>query len=114
MRHLFAILGSFAASGLLLAGDGNRQSYLDSNEVWYPHKDFPQLITPQWVGEEGVECVVTLAIDDMRDPAKYEAYLHPILQRLRQSKSFDPFDLLGTGPIELRQPALRGNVLRPE
>ena len=91
MRYLFTFLACFAANILVLAGDGNRLSYLDSNEVWYPHKDFPKLITPQWVGEEGVECVVTLAIDDMRDTANYEAYLRPILQRLRQSKSLDPF-----------------------
>ncbi|MEI8022064.1 MAG: hypothetical protein WCH39_27895, partial [Schlesneria sp.] len=54
-----------------------------SNEVWFPNKDFPKLLTPQWVGEEGVECVVVLAIDDMRESFKYEAYLRPILQRLK-------------------------------
>ena len=50
---------------------------------YYPHRDFPKLITPQWVGEPGVEAVVVLAIDDMRDPARYEAYLRPILNRLK-------------------------------
>ncbi|HQZ65953.1 MAG TPA: hypothetical protein PLY87_12780, partial [Planctomycetaceae bacterium] len=50
--------------------DGNRLAYLDECNPWYPDKDFPKLITPQWVGEEGVECVVVLAIDDMRDTAK--------------------------------------------
>src|SRR5579872_3151986 len=43
----------------------------------------PKLTTPQWVGEEGVEAVVVLAIDDMRDTAKYEAFLRPILNRLK-------------------------------
>ncbi|MBC8116483.1 MAG: hypothetical protein H7062_18995, partial [Candidatus Saccharimonas sp.] len=94
MRYLFAFLACFAANVLVLAGDGNRLSYLDSNEVWYPHKDFPKLITPQWVGEEGVECVVTFAIDDMRDPAKYEAYLRPILQRLKQIDGRAPVSIM--------------------
>ena len=31
---------------------------------------FPKLITPQWVGEDGVEAVVVLAIDDMRGHEK--------------------------------------------
>ena len=26
---------------------------------------FPRLVTPQWVGQDGVEAVVVLAIDDM-------------------------------------------------
>ena len=77
-----------------LAGEANRLSYVDSNEVWFPHKDFPKLITPQWVGEDGVDCVVTLAIDDMRDPAKYEAYLRPILQRLKQIDGRAPVSIM--------------------
>ena len=68
-----------------LAADGNRLAYLDGPlDPYYPHRDFPKLITPQWVGEEGVECVVTLAIDDMRESAKYEAFLRPILDRLKK------------------------------
>src|SRR5882724_1507917 len=82
----------FAASFLVFlslvfvatAADGNRLAYLDGPlDPYYPHRDFPKLITPQWVGEEGVECVVTLAIDDMRESAKYEAFLRPILNRLK-------------------------------
>lgn len=65
-----------------------------ASEVWYPRKDSPRLITPQWVGEAGVECVVTLAIDDMRDPAKYEAYLRPILQRLKQIDGRAPVSIM--------------------
>src|SRR5882724_4611237 len=63
---------------------GNRLTYLDANNPWYPHRGFPKLVTLQWIGEEGVECVVVLAIDDMREPAKYEAFLRPILNRLKQ------------------------------
>src|SRR5207248_10838866 len=54
------------------AQNGNRLAYLDEVDPYYPHKSFPKLITPQWVGEPGVEAVVILAIDDMRDPKKYE------------------------------------------
>jgi hypothetical protein len=48
------------------ANDGNRLAYLDECNPWYPHTDSPKLITPQWVGEDGVEAVIVLAIDDMR------------------------------------------------
>src|SRR5882757_9287236 len=74
--------------------DGNRLAYLDLLNPYYPHRDFPKLITPQWVGEAGVECVVTLAIDDMRDSAKYEAYLRPILDRLKQIDGRAPVSIM--------------------
>ncbi|MDZ4685840.1 MAG: PVC-type heme-binding CxxCH protein [Planctomycetaceae bacterium] len=74
--------------------DGNRLAYLDGHDIYYPHANFPKLITPQWVGEDGVEAVVILAIDDMRDPAKYEAYLRPILQRLKQIDGRAPISIM--------------------
>jgi putative membrane-bound dehydrogenase-like protein len=44
----------------------------------------PRLTTPQWVGEPGVEAVVVLAVDDLRNNTPlYEAYLRPILDRLK-------------------------------
>ncbi|HZV07176.1 MAG TPA: PVC-type heme-binding CxxCH protein [Gemmataceae bacterium] len=66
------------------AGDSNRLTYLDENDPYYVSRTFPRLITPQWVGEEGVEAVVVLAIDDMREPEKYEKFLRPVLQRLKR------------------------------
>lgn len=63
-------------------------------DPYYPHRDYPKLITPQWVGEEGVECVVTLAIDDMRESAKYETYLRPILDRLKQIDGRAPVSIM--------------------
>lgn len=77
---------SFCLCAALTANpvDGNRLAYLDGHDIYYPHTKFPKLITPQWVGEDGVDAVVILAIDDMRDTAKYESYLRPILQRLKQ------------------------------
>ncbi len=81
-------------STLAISDDGNRLAYLDECNPWYPHKDFPKLITPQWVGEEGVEAVIVLGIDDMRDPAKYEQYLRPILNRLKQIDGRAPVSIM--------------------
>lgn len=98
MRCLLAVFLLLIASAVsaipVFAGDGNRLAFLDENNPWYPHLNFPKLITPQWVGEEGVECVVVLAIDDMRDPAKYEAYLRPILNRLKQIDGRAPVSIM--------------------
>jgi putative membrane-bound dehydrogenase-like protein len=69
-------------------------AYLYENNPWAPHADFPKLTTPQWVGEEGVEAVVILGIDDMRDSARYEAYLRPILQRLKQIDGRAPVSIM--------------------
>lgn len=63
-------------------------------DPYYPHRDYPKLTTPQWIGEDGVECVVTLAIDDMRDSAKYEAFLRPILDRLKQIDGRAPVSIM--------------------
>jgi len=89
-RRLPQVLG-LVVLGLLLglpslgsSASGNRLTYLDQADPFQVGLDFPKLTTPQWVGEEGVEAVVILAIDDMRDPAKYEAFLRPILDRLKQ------------------------------
>ena len=80
-RRLFLLIALVASSAL--AADGNRLAYLDEPlNPYYPHRNFPKLITPQWVGEEGVDCVVTLAIDDMRDPAKYEEYIEALGKKL--------------------------------
>jgi putative membrane-bound dehydrogenase-like protein len=55
----------------------------------------PRLTTPRWVGEEGVEAVVVLAIDDMSDnPEKYETFLRPILDRLKQIDGRAPVSIM--------------------
>ncbi len=84
----------------------NSLAYLDECNPWYPHKDFPKLITPQWVGEEGVEAVIVLAIDDMRDPAKYEQYLRPILNRLKQIDGRAPVSIM-TNEVKPDDPQLQ-------
>lgn len=90
--NLLAVL--LLLTGISSAADGNRLSYLEENNPWYPHTDFPKLVTPQWVGEEGVEAVVVLAIDDMRETPKYESYLRPILQRLKQIDGRAPVSIM--------------------
>ena len=83
---LFSLLYLLSASAKAapFSTNANRLAYLDEDNPFYPHRDFPKLITPQWVGEPGVEAVVILAIDDMREAKKYETFLRPILERLKQ------------------------------
>lgn len=64
--------------------EGNRLTYLNQNDPFYVHLGFPKLTTPQWIGEPGVVAAVILAIDDLREPKKYETVLRPILNRLKQ------------------------------
>ena len=90
-----------------VAADGNRLSYVDEFcDPYYVGRDFPKLTTPQWVGEEGVEAVVVLAIDDMRDTAKYETYLRPILHRLKKIDGRAPVSIM-TCKVEPQDPQLQ-------
>jgi len=85
-RGLAALIASVSLGSCLLAGpDGNRLAYLDDGpDPYHVGRDFPRLTTPQWVGEDGVEAVVILGIDDLTDNApKYEAVLRPIMDRLK-------------------------------
>lgn len=63
---------------------GNRLVYLDQDDPYYVSQNFPKLTTPQWYGDKQVKAVCVLAIDDMRDIQKYETYLRPILERLKE------------------------------
>ena len=94
IRFLSIIALAFVLQGLTSLAIGQPTPSDNSNGVWFPDKDFPKLLTPQWVGEEGVECVVVFAIDDMREPAKYEAYLRPILQRLKAIDGRAPVSIM--------------------
>jgi hypothetical protein len=86
--------------------DGNRLVYLDESDPYYPHRKFAKLVTPQWVGEEGVEAVVVLAIDDMRGHEKWEAYLRPILERLKKIDGRAPVSIM-TCTVDPNHPHLR-------
>ncbi|HEV8379309.1 MAG TPA: polysaccharide deacetylase family protein, partial [Tepidisphaeraceae bacterium] len=83
MRFAF-LVALMVAAARALAADGNRLVYLDENDPYYVSRTFPKLTTPQWVGEEGVEAVIVLAVDDMREAPKYETFLRPILERLKK------------------------------
>lgn len=84
----------------------NRLVYLDNScDPYYVSLSFPKLTTPQWVGEEGVEAVVTLGIDDMRDTARYESYLRPILNRLKQIDGRAPVSIM-TNSVDITAPQL--------
>jgi len=97
----------FLAAWLCLLGVSlRRPANADDVNPYYPHRDFPKLITPEWVGEPGVEAVVVLAIDDMRDPAKYEAYLRPILTRLKAIDGRAPLSIM-TNQVDPKDPRLQ-------
>jgi putative membrane-bound dehydrogenase-like protein len=96
------LLASFAQ-----AGGGNRLAYLDESDPYYVSRAFPRLVAPQWVGEDGVEAVVVLAIDDMRESEKYEKFLRPILQRLKKIDGRAPVSIM-TNRIDPRDPRLQG------
>ena len=82
MRLLLLFLLASCAG---LHAQGNRLAYLDapSPDPYYVGPGFAKLTTPSWIGEEGVEAVAILSIDDMRDTAGYENYLRPIIDRLK-------------------------------
>jgi putative membrane-bound dehydrogenase-like protein len=107
---LTALLCVFSPSAVLSAApystNANRLAYLDEDNPFYPHRDFPKLITPQWVGEPGVEAVVILAIDDMRDSKKYETYLRPILDRLKRMDGRAPVSIFAN-VVEPADPQLQ-------
>jgi putative membrane-bound dehydrogenase-like protein len=77
-----------------VAGDGNRLTYLDEVNPYYPHRNFAKLTTPMWCPEEGVEAVVILAIDDMRGHEKWEQFLRPILNRLKKIDGRAPVSIM--------------------
>jgi putative membrane-bound dehydrogenase-like protein len=107
-RTLLLALLLIAASPASHAADGNRLTYLDGNDPYYVGRDFPKLTTPQWVGEEGVEAVVVLAVDDMTDNIpKYEAFLRPILDRLKRIDGRAPVSIM-TCRVDPKDPRLQG------
>jgi putative membrane-bound dehydrogenase-like protein len=91
---LLALLGLLLLLTPVHAADGNRLAYLDYNNPYYVGRTFPRLVTPQWVGEDGVEAVVILGIDDMRGHEKWEKYLRPILERLKKIDGRAPVSIM--------------------
>jgi putative membrane-bound dehydrogenase-like protein len=107
-----ACSGTVASQGLAFAAQeirqhGNRLTYLEENDPFYAGLNFPKLITPQWVGERGVEAVVILAIDDLRVSQPYEKFLRPILERLKQIDGRAPVSIMVNG-LDPADPQLQG------
>ncbi len=92
---------------LMSALDPNRLTYLDEFcDPFLPDQDFPKLTTPQWIGEEDVECVVILSIDDMRQHQPYEAFLRPLLDRLKEFYGEAPVSIM-TNQVDPAEPHLQ-------
>jgi putative membrane-bound dehydrogenase-like protein len=95
--------------GLLVfsaAANAQGQTYVDEFNPYYPSRTSPRLSTPQWIGEPGVEAAVILAIDDLRDPKRYEAFLRPILRRLKQIDGRAALSIM-TNEVDPRDPQLQ-------
>ncbi len=102
---LLAVLWAAVASAA--AGDGNRLAYLDQFcNPYYPGLQAARLTVPQWIGEADVQAVVVLSIDDMSNPAPYENYLRPILDRLKQIDGRAPVSIM-TMHVEPNHPQLQ-------
>jgi len=63
-------------------------------DPYFPGLSTARLVTPQWVGEDGVEAVVVLSIDDMRDIGRYETWLRPVLECLKETDGRAPVSIL--------------------
>lgn len=97
-------LGALAAGA---ADTGNRLAWVDDPcNPYYVGLDAPKLVTPQWVGQPGVEAVIVLSIDDMRSSASYERCLRPIIERLKQIDGRGPISIM-TNHAELADPQLQ-------
>ncbi|MBX7167628.1 MAG: hypothetical protein K1X74_14960, partial [Pirellulales bacterium] len=93
-------------ASVVSARSGNRLTHLQEHNPYWPTRHHAGLTTPQWIGEPDVEAVVVLAIDDLRDWRKYEAYLRPILERLKQIDGRAPVSIM-TNQVDPAEPHLQ-------
>ncbi|MHB8899753.1 MAG: hypothetical protein ACYC6Y_13480 [Thermoguttaceae bacterium] len=90
---LVALLSSLPGA---MAADGNRLAYLDAFcDPYYVGRETARLVTPQWIGEQGVEAAAVLSIDDLKDPQVHETFLRPIIERLKQIDGRGPVSCMG-------------------
>jgi putative membrane-bound dehydrogenase-like protein len=97
MRRLYGLIASLFVLSVpfrAYSADANRLTYIDTLDPYYVSRTFPKLVTPQWVGEDGVEAVVILAIDDMRGHEQWEKFLRPILNRLKRIDGRAPVSIM--------------------
>ena len=92
MLLLIATLPAFAQPPVATPAIGSRISTSSIPTTRTPSSRSSS--TPQWVGEPDVDAVVVLAIDDMRDPKKYETFLRPILNRLKKIDGRAPVSIM--------------------
>lgn len=81
-------------------------AYLHETDPYHVGLHFPKLTTPQWVGEPGVEAVIVLAIDDMREPSRFEEYLRPIVDRLKRIDGRAPVSIM-SNTLDPQDPQLQ-------
>lgn len=85
---------------------GSRFAFLDERDPYYPGLATAKLTTPMWIGEEGVEAVVQLSIDDMgrinpafrlmsyaKSPQFYYQFLQPAIERLQRIDKRAPISI---------------------
>ena len=69
LLRAFRLLVPAVFPAALCVAAGGDFSHLDDRSPYYAGRGFPRLTTPMWFGEDGVEAVVILSIDDIVDPA---------------------------------------------
>ena len=107
MRPIAALLLGLAVPLLAVAAEGNRLAHLDAPaDPYWVGVHAPRLITPQWIGEAGVEAAVVLAVDDMSEIDRYEQFLRPILDRLKQIDGRAPVSIM-TKSVDAQSPQLQ-------
>jgi hypothetical protein len=79
---------------LALAVDGNRLTYLDESSPFWPNEQDAEVRDAAVDRRAGRRGRGILAIDDMREPAKYEAFLRPILERLKKIDGRAPVSIM--------------------
>lgn len=96
-KPLLALLLLAGAAAAADGRPGSRFAHLDEHDPYYPGLSTARLTTPMWIGEEGVEAVVQLSIDDMgrldpafrlmsyaKSPQFYHRFLEPAIERLQR------------------------------
>jgi hypothetical protein len=109
MQRVLAVvlLWTIGTLSALAADVGNRLAWVDDPcNPYYVGLDAPKLVTPQWIGQPGVEAVIVLSIDDMRSSAPYEKCLRPIIERLKQIDGRGPVSIM-TNHADLADPQLQ-------
>ncbi len=108
-RRFLALWATILLAIPVSAADvGNRLAYLDEFcDPYYVGLDCAKFVTPQWIGDEGVELAIVLAIDDLGDPAVYEKFLRPVFERLKQIDGRAPVSIM-TSRIDPADPRLQG------